>query len=148
MFFKYWFSASVSGVQSNRSRILPRDSVLPFWFIFSIVFNSCSSLRTRVCRAVWSSVLPGSMGVGNQNVFFSCTDLFFLSNSFTSLFRSASPPGSCLGLPCLPVWWTWIALESARRSWQFVFSFCSCKLIRWCFYFLMSIVVAIEWDFS
>ena len=77
------FSYSVSSVlvQSNRSRNFVRDSVLFFGFKFSFFFNSYSSLKIAVCIGVWSSIIPGFSGVGDQNVLVCCSGLFVLRSS-------------------------------------------------------------------
>ena len=71
--------SSVS-VPSNRSYNFVCDSASSFGFGF-FCCNSRSSIRIRICIGVWSLVLPGVSGVGNQKVLFSGCGLLVLSSS-------------------------------------------------------------------
>ena len=69
-------------MQSILSRNFVRDSVSSFGFGFFLFFSSYSCLWIVVCIGVWSAILTGFLGAGSQNVFFCCSSLIVLRNSF------------------------------------------------------------------
>ena len=84
-------SVSSVSVQSICSGNFIRDFVSSFGFSF-FCCSSCSSLRI----GVWSSMLPGFSGVGNQKVLFCWSGLFILSNSVKLVVIFGSPSGIIL----------------------------------------------------
>ena len=130
------FLATVSSVSVhfNRLRNFFRDSVSSFGFFFSFSFISFNSLRTRVYTGVWTSILPGFSDVETRRC---CSVVLVYLFRIT---RSGvwSDPDHLLvsdrGLPCPPLYWTWVAPEWLQRTRHFLSISCLNKVISLCWW--------------
>ena len=70
----------------------------------SFSFDLSNSRSFRVCIGMRSSSLPGFLGVGNQKLFFCCSDLFALRSSFKYVVTSGWPFGIILRIAISTGW--------------------------------------------